>query len=130
MALLFTGRHLRSLDGKNRIMVPSEIRDVLVPEDRDGMYLIPSEKCVFVWPRSYLDRYTELKSADPFADAGFNRNFYSQVIFKQFDKTGRIVLPGDIAERYASREVLIVGSGRYLELWVPEEFQATPLTLG
>ena len=131
MAQLFTGSFLRNLDGKNRLLVPSEIRDALDAADRGGLFLIPSSKCVFLWPRSYLDRYTERKTED-FADPGFNRAFYSQMIFKPFDRTGRIVLPGNIAERFEEREVVIVGAGRYLELWVPQSFEAevSPLDLG
>lgn len=132
MAQLFTGSFSRAIDGKNRLLIPSEIRDALDAADRDGLFLIPSGKCVFAWPRSYLDRYTEAKSADPFADPGFNRAFYSQMIFKSFDRTGRIVLPGKIAERFSDREVLIAGAGRYIELWVPQVFETEvgPLDLG
>lgn len=132
MAQLFTGSFLRSLDGKNRLLVPSEVRDALDAADRSGLFLIPSSKCVFLWPRSFLDAYTERQSADPFAKPGFNRAFYSQMIFKPFDRTGRIVLPGEIAVRFPQREVLIAGAGRYLELWEPQGFEAevTPLDLG
>ncbi len=132
MAQLFTGSFSRSMDGKNRLLVPSEIRDALDAADRGGLFLIPSGKCIFLWPRSYLDLYTERQSEDPFAKPGFNRAFYSQMIFKSFDGTGRIVLPGVIAERFPEREVLIAGAGRYLELWEPSAFEAEvqPLDLG
>ncbi|MFI5402239.1 MAG: division/cell wall cluster transcriptional repressor MraZ [Planctomycetota bacterium] len=51
------------------------------------------------------------------------------MIFRSFDGTGRIVLPGEIAERFKTREVTIVGAGRYLELWDPADLKAsiTPL---
>lgn len=124
MAQLFTGTFKRSLDGKNRLLVPAEIRDALVPEDRKGLYLIPGKKCILAWPRTFLDAYTEQKGADPFGNLGFNRSFYSQMIFRSFDGTGRIVLPGEFAERFEEREVAIVGAGRYLELWRPADFEA------
>jgi DNA-binding transcriptional regulator/RsmH inhibitor MraZ len=117
------------LDGKNRLLVPSEQRDALSPEDRQGLYLIPGSKCVLLWPRSYLDAYTERQGSDPLGNLAFNRSFYSQMIFRSFDGTGRIVLPGEIAERFKTREVTIVGAGRYLELWDPADLKAsiTPL---
>ena len=120
------------MDGKNRLLVPSEVRDALDSADRGGLFLIPSSKCVFLWPRSYLALYAERQSDDPFAKPGFNRAFYSQMIFKAFDGTGRIVLPGTVAERFQEREVVIVGAGRYLELWTPQAFEAEvqPLDLG
>lgn len=124
MAQLFTGTFLRNLDGKNRLLVPSELRDALDSADRQGVYLIPSRKCVFLWPRSYLDAYAEQQGADPFGNLGFNRAFYSRMIFRPFDGTGRIVLPGQLAEQFSKREVLIAGAGRYLELWDPEQFEA------
>jgi DNA-binding transcriptional regulator/RsmH inhibitor MraZ len=129
LAQLFTGSFPRALDGKNRLLVPAELRDALSPEDRQGLYLIPGQKCVLLWPRSYLDAYTDRQGADPFGNLSFNRAFYSQMIFRSFDRTGRIVLPGEIAERFKTREVTIVGAGRYLELWSPDALQAnvTPL---
>jgi len=125
LAQLFTGTFTRSLDGKNRLLIPSELRDALSPEDRAGLYLIPGPKCVLLWPRSYLDAYTEQQGADPFGNLAFNRAFYSQMIFRSFDRTGRIVLPGPTAEKFAEREVSIVGAGRYLELWRPAAFEAS-----
>jgi DNA-binding transcriptional regulator/RsmH inhibitor MraZ len=129
LAQLFTGSFPRALDGKNRLLVPAELRDALSPEDRQGLYLIPGQKCVLLWPRSYLDAYTDRQGADPFGNLAFNRAFYSQMIFRSFDRTGRIVLPGEIAERFRTREVTIVGAGRYLELWSPDDLKSsvTPL---
>ncbi len=105
-------------------MIPSEIRDALDSADRQGLFLIGSSKCIFAWPRSYLDRYAEQQGADPFGNLGFNRAFYSQMVVKPFDGTGRIVLPGDMVARFAKREVLIAGAGRYLELWKPGEYES------
>jgi len=126
---IFTGSFQRNLDSKNRLLVPSEIRDALSAEDRKGLYLIPSRKCILAWPRSYLDGYAEAQAADPIGNTKFNRDFYSQMIFRSFDGTGRIVLPGELAERFSGREVLIAGAGRYLELWEPESYRTsiTPL---
>ena len=131
MAQLFTGSFVRNLDGKNRLLVPSEVRDALDSDDRQGLFLIASRKCIFLWPRSYLDGYAEQQSADPFGNLGFNRTFYSQMIFRPLDGTGRIVLPAAIAERFPDRAVLIAGAGRYLELWNPTDFgqEVDPLDL-
>ncbi len=123
MAHLFTGTHARNLDSKNRLLVPSEVRDALSVEDRQGLFLIPTKRCVFLWPRSLLDAYTAQQEADPFKNIGFNRSFYSRTIFRQFDGTGRIVLPGEVADRFPERKVLIVGAGRYVELWNPASFE-------
>ena len=131
MAHIFTGSFRRSLDSKNRVLVPSEVRDALDASDRKGLYLIPGKKCVFLWPRSYLDAYVEGQGADPFGKAGFNRAFYSQMIFKPFDGTGRIVIPGELMSSFSAGEILIVGAGRYLEAWDPAawEREIQPLDL-
>ena len=98
---------------------------MLSAEDRPGLFLIPGAACVLLWPRSYLDAYTEQQGADPLGNLAFNRAFYSQMIFRSFDRTGRIVLPGELVERFPEREVAIVGAGRYLEVWKPADFAAT-----
>lgn len=132
MAQIFTGTFRRSLDGKNRVMVPSELRDIMDPEDRQGLFLIPSRTCVFLWPKSYLDRVAAAKGNDPISNLAFNRAFYSRTIFKAFDGAGRIVLPGELLERFPDREVLIVGAGLYLEAWDPKRWveQVPELDLG
>ena len=129
MAQVFTGTFERNLDGKNRVLVPSEIRDALDAADRKGLYLIPAKQCVLLWPQSYLDAYSQQQGADPFGNLKFNRAFYSQMIFRAFDGTGRIVLPQPIADRFPQRTVLFAGAGRYLELWdkAAWEQQVTPL---
>ena len=131
MAHVFTGTFRRSLDAKNRVLVPAEIRDALDAGDRQGLFLIPAKKCVFLWPRSYLDAYAQQQGADPFGKTSFNRTFYSQMIFKPFDGTGRIVFPGDLTQRFSDREVVIAGAGRYLEAWSPADWESeiTPLDL-
>ncbi|MCZ6786541.1 MAG: hypothetical protein O7E54_05185 [Planctomycetota bacterium] len=121
---IFTGSFRRNVDGKNRVLVPSELRDVMDPEDRRGLYIIPGKKCLFLWPQSYLLTYASGRGADPFGNLEFNRTFYSRAIFKSFDGTGRIVFPADLVERFPKREVLIAGTGLYLEVWDPARWDA------
>ena len=100
---IFTGTFNRNLDGKNRVLVPSELRDLMDADDRAGIYLIPGKKCLFLWPKSFLLQYASGKASDPFGNLEFNRSFYSRAIFKAFDGTGRIVLPPKLAERFPER---------------------------
>ncbi len=134
VAHLFTGTYSRSLDSKNRVLVPSDLRDALDASDRRGLYLIPTKTCVALWPRSDLEAYAASQGADPFGNLKFNRAFYSQMIFKTFDGTGRIVIPGELVSRFPDREVLIAGVGRHLEAWHPADFEQSmasdPLDLG
>lgn len=125
MAQVFTGTYRRALDSKNRVMVPSEVRDLLEVGDRKGLYLIPSRNYVLCWPQSYLDSYAAQHSATAVEQSRANRKLYSQMIFRPFDGNGRIVLPGPVAERFSEKkEVLIAGVGVYLELWDPDAFEA------
>ncbi|MEM8884598.1 MAG: hypothetical protein AAGD14_11045 [Planctomycetota bacterium] len=124
MAHLFTGTFSRSLDAKNRVLVPAELREALDASDRKGLYLVPTKRCVALWPRSDLEAYAASQGADPFGNLAFNRSFYSRLIFKPFDGTGRIVFPGSLAERFPAKEVLIAGVGRHLEAWDPTRFEA------
>ena len=134
VAHLFTGTYLRSLDTKNRVLVPSDLREALDAVDRKGLYLVPTKRCVALWPRSDLEAYAASQGADPFGNLEFNRAFYSQMLFKTFDGTGRIVIPAPLAERFPDREVLIAGVGRHLEAWHPADFEQAmenhPLDIG
>jgi DNA-binding transcriptional regulator/RsmH inhibitor MraZ len=134
VAHLFTGTFLRSLDAKNRVLVPSDLRESLDASDRKGLYLVPTKRCVALWPRSDLEAYAASQGADPFGNLGFNRSFYSRLIFKPFDGTGRIVFPEPLAEQFPDKKVLIAGVGRHLEAWHPADFEkemaANELDLG
>ncbi|MGQ0612502.1 MAG: division/cell wall cluster transcriptional repressor MraZ [Planctomycetaceae bacterium] len=124
MAQIFTGTFVRSLDGKNRLLVPSELRDVMDGEDRRGVYVIPSSECLFLWPQSYLLAYASGQATDPFGNRKFNRTFYSRALFKAFDGAGRIVLPAELVARFPNRELLIAGAGLYMEAWDPAAWES------
>ena len=122
MVAIFTGTYRRTVDNKNRLTFPSNFRRMLPKDDQDGLFLIVSAKCTFVWPRSYLERYAQHQGDDPFAAPVFNRAFYSQLVTRSFDATGRIILPEGVG--LSDRRVLVVGAGSYVELWRPELFEA------
>lgn len=127
MSQFFTGTFRRSLDGKKRILIPSEIRDALDADDRRGLYVIPGKRFFLLWPHSCLEAYGQELAVDPFKDqtaAQKQRAFYSRMQFKTFDGTGRIVIPKEFADRFPDQEVVIVGVGRYLELWNPADWEA------
>ena len=132
MAQYFTGTFRRSLDSKNRVLVPSEIRDALDANDRRGIYVIPGKRFFLLWPQSTLEAYGQELAVDPFKDqdaARRQRAFYSRMQFKSFDGTGRIVIPKEFADRFPEGEVVIVGVGSYLELWSPADWEAQDDTL-
>ncbi len=128
MESLFTGLFRRSIDGKNRVLVPSEVREGLEGDDRRGLFFVPSDECVSLWPRSYLLRYAQEQGTDPFGNQDFNRSFFSQSIFRSFDGTGRIVLPPSLVPRFPERELMFVGAGLYLEAWSPAVWETRPGT--
>jgi len=129
VAQIFTGTFVRSIDAKHRVLVPSELRDVMDAGDRKGLYFIPGSECLFLWPQSYLLRYASGQGTDPFGNLPFNRAFYSRALFKTFDGTGRIVLPTEQVSRFPKGELLIAGAGLYMEAWHPESWTSRVGTL-
>ncbi|MEE8104471.1 MAG: hypothetical protein V3T86_02940 [Planctomycetota bacterium] len=121
MTSVFTGTFVRRFDVKNRVRLPSEMRDILDAEDRKGMYLRAERLCISIWPRALLQTIAA-GNTDPVANTSFNRLFYSSLHFRGFDAAGRVLVPTDLMRQLPNGQVLFVGVGDHIELWSPERF--------
>jgi MraZ protein len=125
--LSFHAIHDHTLDSKNRLTIPARFRPEL---SMDGVMLVKGfEPCLQLWPRP---AYEEIARA---ALAGLNplspqardlkRHLYGNAFPTELDSAGRIMIPGPFAE-YASitKDVVVVGSGDYFELWDRESWHS------
>lgn len=127
---IFTGQYDRTLDSKNRIQIPAQLRAAIEP-DRDGcgLYITLGEQ------RGTLSIYTE-RQFEQLASRmetefipgessrHFEMQFYGLASFVEMDKQGRIVL----AERLVKKaglggEVFLVGQKQRIDLWNREDFE-------
>ncbi len=115
----FHGIHDHTLDAKNRLTVPARARTQLA----GGVALTKGfESCLQVWPADDYDQViaralTGLNPLGPEARE-LKRHLYGNTVATELDSAGRIMLPPPFL-RHAGlgREVVVIGSGEYLELW-------------
>ncbi len=116
-----SGNHDLTIDEKNRLLVPADIRKRLSPErDGEAFYIVPGMN---QRPWFYPEKYYEALAQSPpqLAPQDDLLTFDQMAALAQrleWDKQGRIVLPARMLERYGiGREVTLIGARNRLELW-------------
>ena len=121
--LVLYGNYELTVDDKNRILVPSEVRKKLDP-DRDGeAFFLVTGRDGRLW--LYPERHYELLvSRDPSEltpsedTLAFDRLMLGLASRVEWDKQGRVLLPDKALKRAGiGKEVTLVGARDHLELW-------------
>ena len=124
--ILFVGNYSYSLDGKDRINIPSKFRRILPKEANDSFIITKgAEYCLHLYPSNYwhqfVQRYWDVFYSNQIEYRRFAIWVYRDTYEVQFDKQGRIQLPRVLLD-YANlkKEVRIIGYNTRIELWNPE----------
>ena len=128
--LVLYGEYELTIDDKNRMLVPSEIRRQIDP-DRDGeaFFLVMGiDGRPWLYPERY---YEQLVSRDPgeltpsddvLAYDRMNLGMTSRI---EWDKQGRILFPDKYLKRSGiGKEVTLIGVRDHLELWARSDWEA------
>ena len=126
--MLFTGRYELSIDPKNRLSIPANVRAELDPE-RDGtrFYLVPGvhEGTLRLYSDRYFERHAEesSRSLGPGRDKDeFETLFYAMATLMEMDKQGRVLLPQWLLTKASiGKQVVLTGARDHLVLWNREE---------
>jgi MraZ protein len=121
----FIGEFVHTLDDKGRLTLPARYRDALA---RGVIITRGFDKCLAIYP---IATWTELaKKVNALQLASlrarqFRRHILSGGAEDTLDSAGRILIPA-MLRMYAqlNGEVVIAGSGRYLEVWNSDLWQA------
>ena len=125
---VFVGQVINSIDGKNRLSIPSRYRKILNSDgdnDIDVQLLLSNKESdcpyIAVYPQLVLDELAETAYHSPHSttedEIAFN-NFLSLFTVLSLDGNGRITLPASL--RKAAQlpdEALIIGKGKTFEIW-------------
>jgi MraZ protein len=126
--LYFSGTFDYAIDERGRVPLPPVYRDSF----REGVVLNEGhpDRCLRVYTRSAYDEQASEFIADSWmAQRGrdLRRVYFATARHLELDKQNRLLIPPPLRQ-YAGldRQVLIIGSGEYLEMWDParwlEEF--------
>jgi MraZ protein len=123
----FIGEYEHSVDGKNRVVLPSAIRDKLDTDSR-LVLTIGFDGCLTLYPsyeqfESFVDRTAE---KGPTENARkLRRKLVGQAREVSVDSQGRLVLPGELKDEAGiSDSVTVVGNFDSVDLWDPERWRS------
>lgn len=137
--VLFLGEYEHTLDQKQRLAVPSELRDVLDPKVHgDGFIAAPgSNGCLWLWPEKTFSQLSAALGGSLVGDPtmqDFERLVFSQAARVPLDNAGRVRIPDRLLLKYGlTGSIMILGVRDHLELcdptgWKREQERLQPAT--
>jgi MraZ protein len=119
-----------SIDDKNRLLIPSEIRRQLEPErDGDAFFVIvgTNRKLWFYSEKYYYELVSRQRTeAIPDLDLlSFDQSTFARASRVEWDKQGRVVVPDKTLKKTeTNKEVTLIGVRDHLELWNRADWEA------
>jgi len=116
------GEYELTIDDKNRLLVPADIRKAIPPEFGEGFFLVQgSNRVLWMYPERY---YEDLATRDP-GDMtpsedllAFDQLHFAMASKLPWDKQGRVLVPEKVLRRASiGKEVTLIGARDHLELW-------------
>ena len=128
--LVFLNNYELTVDDKNRILIPSEVRKKFDPE-KDGEALIlvgGRDGRLWLYPANYYESLVAREAGDltPSEDTvAFYRMMLGLASRVEWDKQGRVLLPEKTLTRHGlGKEVSLVGALDHLELWNRSDWES------
>ena len=121
MDAAFHGAAVITLDAKGRIAIPTRHRDALLEGGRSLVLTAHPEGCVLIYPEPAWESVRA--QVESFPSFHPQASWWKRVLlgFEEHivpDGTGRILLPPAHRQHAKlEREAMMVGQGRYFELW-------------
>ncbi len=123
------GEYELTIDDKNRLLIPSDVRHSLSPE-RDGtrfFLIIGANRKPWLYPEKSFERLVSdaAEELSPDADEqAFDQMFFAMASVIEPDKQGRLLLPEKTLRRTnTGKEVTLIGARNRLEIWNRAEWE-------
>lgn len=128
--MLFTGEYEHTIDAKQRLAIPAEIRDALDPDlHGEALYLVlGANGALWIWPERTFEQMASalehsLVPAEEMME--FEELLFSQATRLEIDKAGRVHLPERMLQQAGlGNTVTILGVKDHLELRDPEQWKS------
>ncbi|MDR0268938.1 division/cell wall cluster transcriptional repressor MraZ [Paenibacillus sp.] len=122
---MFMGEFQHSIDDKGRLIIPAKFRELL-----GSSFVITRglDQCLFVYPMNEWSILEQKLKSLPLmkSDArAFTRFFFSGATECEWDKQGRVNLPGNLRQ-YAKldKECVVLGVSNRVEIWSKDTWEA------
>lgn len=122
---MFFGEYNYSIDEKNRLRIPSKLKDKL---DKEYVITKGSNNCLFVFGRKYFEQeFLNKLNAVPTFDSKSQkpiRLLLSSTYEVEEDPQGRFLLPGYLKEFAGiTKGITFIGVGNRIEIWSEEAYK-------
>jgi len=122
---VFQGSSALTLDAKGRLSIPTRHRDALAEQAEGKLTLTRHrDKCLLIYPRP--EWAVKLAEVDRFPASAdwLRRLLVGNAQNVDIDSAGRILIAPELREAVGlTREVMLLGMGRYFELWDADELK-------
>jgi MraZ protein len=124
------GEYDLNVDDKNRLLIPSEVRSRIKPEeDGEAWFLvIGTDRRPWLYPEKYYEQLVTRVPGDitPANDLHeFDQMHFALASRLEPDKQGRVLLPDKNLKRAGiKKEVTLIGVRDHLELWNRADWEA------
>lgn len=123
---MFRGQFVHTIDAKGRVSLPARFRDAAQRDGDTRLVLTPapSDPCLHLYALEdwveFERKIAELPRFDPHI-VRFRRMYVSAALECELDAAGRLLVSPDYRDRARlSKEVLLAGMGRFIEVWSKE----------
>lgn len=123
---MFAGASFVTLDAKGRLSVPMRHREVLMAT-ADGRLTLTKHPhgCLMVFARPEWDRFAARIAELPMDAQWWKRIFLGNAMEVNMDQTGRVLVSPELRSGASiSRDTVLLGMGRYFELWDRPTYEA------
>lgn len=117
------GNYELSIDEKNRMLIPVEVRRALDPAiDGDSLYLVTGiNGKLWLWPEKQYEKHAEGLGSELVPDESsleFDQLSFALARRLEWDKQGRVVFPDrELKKAGLKKEVTLAAVRDHLELW-------------
>lgn len=128
--LVLYGEYELTIDDKNRMLVPSEVRRAIDPQrDGDAFFMVVGVNRVpWLYPERTYEQLIAQSPAEltPEEDSlAFDQLNFAMASRLEWDKQGRILIPEKTLKRTGlSRDVTLIGVRDHLQLWNRSDWEA------
>lgn len=125
-SLNFCGEFYRTLDAKNRIVMPPKLKEVFNEDEEFIVVCFPKDKYLSVYTKEV---FNTLASETLFLNDGVNREKLQRYVYSRMDKCSLdsqsrfVIKPSLAALAGITRDVKMIGIGKRIELWDPAEYE-------
>jgi len=127
--LLLTGEYELTLDDKNRLSIPSRVREQIVPEEHgSGFYLVLGPNRILnLYPDKYYQRIALAvapRTVAPDEMLAYERVHFALAGKVELDRQGRVLLNEKSLRRAnIKNRVMLTGVRDHLEIWDKEQWE-------